>query len=494
MKKRNFEDINFKQEFPETPECVFNAVKNANQYILQKEENKSRNMSKKAILLLAAVFTLFSGMTAFAATTLWQQRMENMNEQEMLKYFYSITASNAPAFRYNREMTADEKQLFEELKVAYETEGKFPEGMLLMLSGAEEYNGKNIGYEPESGTFFLPQENLTVEQMLQIIDFYHKVDYSLQKVSELATEGKTEFDVSDASNNAGTELVNDFQNVNNNVSCYTLQMEGAEMAKEIAAGADFIYLGYEREIRRIAIGERENEIIYKMEENEKLYAIDADKENNIYLSLRKYDADGKNTDSRLLKIDKDGKILTQYAFTDAISKKGKELSNLNAYKMVEDKEGRLFVKTFWSDKLLLFVFNEDGSFNNTIEEELYEMHPASDMCIGKDGNLYVLGKNEIICIDTEKLEVQTVYTYIDDSMNAAMDIIYPIDEKSMYLLGYDGLYKIGLEDKTVNQLLKPYETSVLQEGMKCYPIDGDVLVVANRQDSGMTLTYFQIIK
>lgn len=495
MKNRNFEEINWKQEFPEVPDCVRKAVSYANQSVMQKEERKIRHISKKGLLILAAALTLFSGMTAFAATSLWQQRMENLNEQEMAEYFSGITTSNAPAFRYSRGMTDNEKQLFDKLKTAYEMDGVFPQGTLSMISGAEEYKGKGVGYDAQSGTFFLPKEDLTNEQMLQIIDFYHKVDYSLAQASVLLENGEMGLTKENVfKDDKVFETMQNFETLNDKVSHFVVNLEGTQMPKEIAAGNDFVYLGYENEIKRMPVGKEEINTFYELKENEKLYALDADKENNVYLSIREYGENAKVQKSTLIKIDEQGSVVTEYDVSDVVSQYGKELSSLNAYKMVEDAEGNLYVKTFWAGELMVFVFNPVGSFAGTIEADAYETHPAGDMCLGKDGNVYVLGKNEIICIDVKKSEVVKAYPYVTDNMKAAIDMVYPADENNFYLFSYDGLYLASLEENTVNQILAPYESEVFAEGARCYPIDSSTLVIANYQDEGIMITYLSISK
>ena len=495
MKSRNLEEVNWKQEFPEVPDCVRNVVNNANQSILEKDERKIRHMSRKGILLLVAALTLFSGMTAFAATSLWQQRMEKMNEQEMVEYLLSITMSNAPAFHYSRGMTENEKQLFEELKSAYEMNGVFPKGTLNMISDAKEYKGKGISYEVQSGTFFLPQETLTEEQMLQIIDFYHKVDYSLAQASELLENEHMNISKENVSkDDKKFEIMHNFEKLNDSISHFVVNLNDTQMPKEIAAGNDFIYLGYENEIKCMPIGKEDIKTFYELKKNEKLYSLDADKENNVYLSVREYGENAKVQKSTLIKLDAQGNVITEYAISDAVSKNGKELSELNAYKMLENAEGSLCVKTFWSKELLLFIFNPDGSFAGTIEADTYETHPSGDMCLGKDGNVYVLGKKELICIDAEKWEVVKTDSYVTDNMRAAFDIVYSIDEDNFYLFSYDGLYLVSFGEKTVNQILAPYESGVFAEGSRCYPINENTLVVANYQDEGIALTYLSINK
>ena len=131
---KKIDNVNWEAEFPEVPECVHRAVLEASEMILQKESKKVRRMSRKGILLLAACLTLFSGMTVLAASSLWQQRMEAMNQEEVEAYFLSIAESGAPAFRYSRPMNAEESDLFQLLTVAYEEGGIFPEGCVTMLS------------------------------------------------------------------------------------------------------------------------------------------------------------------------------------------------------------------------------------------------------------------------------------------------------------------------------------------------------------------------
>ena len=491
MDKKQIESINWQQEFPEIPKCVQVAIQNANHTVSQKKQRK--HLSKKSILLLVAALTLFAGMTTVAAEGLWQQRVEALNEEEMLQYFASITTSNAPAFRYNRGMTDAEKEQYEALKSAYEMEGVFPESILTMLSEGEKYSGKGVAYETNSGTFFLPEKELTSEQLLQIIDFYHKVDYSLQQVSLQIENGDITL-TEDNSTEAAIEKMQDFEPINDVISYYQVALEDTEMPKEIAAGTNTLYLGYENEIQCTALGTNAVETFYTLKDNEKLFALDADKANNLFLSVREY---GENSDTRIdkiIKVDDKGQIVVNYDVTSAVSQNGKKLSDLSAYKMVEDEAGNLYVKTFWADKLLLFVFYADGTFKGTIETSDYETHPAGEMCLGKDGNLYVLGKNEIISIDANKMQIIDTFEYLTDDMIAAVDLLYPIYENTFYMVSYDGVYKIDLEEESSQRMLSPYEKDVLKEGVKCYPVDNHTIVLANREDWGVNITYLSIAK
>ena len=193
MKYEKIEAINWDREFPQIPECVHNAIDDVSKEILTKRQKKIKRFSQKRILLLVAVITLLSGMTVFASASLWQQRMLEMNQEEIENYFISIASSKAPSFRYNRVMTVEEKRLLEEMKYLYQNQGVFPKGSPTMLKSADEYNGKNIGYDRKSGTFFLPQKEMSGEQILQIIDFQHKAEYAVSNVNEVKEGNRRNF-------------------------------------------------------------------------------------------------------------------------------------------------------------------------------------------------------------------------------------------------------------------------------------------------------------
>ena len=159
-----------------------------------------------------------------------------------------------------------------------------------------------------------------------------------------------------------------------------------------------------------------------------------------------------------------------------------------AYKMVEDSEGRLYVKTRWEEKLLLFVFSEDGTYLDAIYDKKYESHPANEMCFGEDGYLYVLG-SEIIQVDSTSFMVSKAFSYATKDMIAAADLLYPIEEDSFYLFGYDGVFRITLGEEASEKILAPYEKDIFEEGARSYAISKDMLVVVNYKEWGITITY-----
>lgn len=487
-----FDNVNWEQEFPQVPECVHKAVMEANQMILQKENKKVRRMSRKGIFLLVACMTLLSGMTVFAASSLWQQRVEAMNREEVEEYFLSIAGSGAPSFRYSRGLNAEEQDNFDQLYVAYEEGGIFPEGCVTMLSEVAEYKGKGVGYEPVSGTFFLPQEELSEEELLQIVDFYHKADYSVQKVENQVEEGVMELPVEETEAPAMEKVVEpvimqDFEPLNDALEYYQFYLPSEEYVQEIATGSEYMYMGYNKEILRMPIGTDEAETIYTFGEEEFLFALDADKEDNLYVSFREYMAETDSYKNHLVKLSPEGELLVEYDVASAGN-----LGEYYAYKMLPDEDGRLYVKDRWANRLLVYIFGADGAFEGTILDKELHTHAAGSMCRTEDGSIYVLGMEEIIKLDTEAKCVAETYAYNAPEMAAAVDILYPMDEDSFYLLSYDGLFVTNLGEGTSTRILAPYELDIFSDGMRRYPVSKDTLVVANHVDAGIAVTYLKM--
>ncbi|MBQ7918727.1 MAG: hypothetical protein IJ324_02130 [Lachnospiraceae bacterium] len=500
MGNKRIEDTNWEQEFPQVPECVHDAVESACREILQKESKKVRRMSKKGILLLAACLTLFSGMTVLAATSLWQQRMEAMNQEEIEAYFLSIAESGAPAFRYSRPMNAEESDLFGQLTVAYEEGGIFPESCVTILSIDEEYRGKGVGYDIISGTFFLPEE-LSEEELLQIIDFYHKADYAVQKVAAQVETEATEMPQQEEAVEEIVEAVEvvkepvvmqDFEALNEAVEYYQFMVPSEEFALKIATGTEYLYIGKKQEILRLPLGEETAESIYTLPENQFLFALDADKENNIYVSIREYLPETDTNINKVVKLNAEGELLTEYDVKDAVLSAERNLDIAMAVKMLAGEDGRLYVKSMWEVGLLLYVFDENGAFLETIVDDNVVMHPSGSMCFGEDGLLYALGQDVIAKVDTESKTVVATYDYVAPEMVAAVDLLYPMDEDTFYMLSYDGIFVTTLGEGTSKQIVAPYESDVFAEGCRRYAVSKDMMVTVNFMQPDLKVTYLRI--
>ena len=61
-----------------------------------------------------------------------------------------------------------------------------------MLDSPEKYK-KGVAFYAARSTFFLPEEEMTEEELLELIDFREKRDYSLAKITEEIEAGDYEY-------------------------------------------------------------------------------------------------------------------------------------------------------------------------------------------------------------------------------------------------------------------------------------------------------------
>ena len=122
--------------------------------------------------------------TVYAAANYVQQRMLSMDETEKKEMIDYTIHSVKDIDTYSRELTAVEKERMETLLYEYQVQGKFPENGLEIVDDRKMISSDTVAFLTEDSMFFLPERTLTDEELLQIIDFYFKRDYSLMTSRE----------------------------------------------------------------------------------------------------------------------------------------------------------------------------------------------------------------------------------------------------------------------------------------------------------------------
>lgn len=141
---------------------------------------KRRRQLRISVLLLAAFLLLPavpSIAKAFLAVT---ERMARMEPEEIDFYETLIQESEGESFHYSREWTEGEKDRWEILKQAYVNGEKYPRKTIRFLETGEKAEPERVCYEAASGTIWLPENEMSDEDMLQILDFFAKSGYSVQ--------------------------------------------------------------------------------------------------------------------------------------------------------------------------------------------------------------------------------------------------------------------------------------------------------------------------
>lgn len=141
-----------------------------------KAERRKYPVYKIAILFFAACL-LCSG-TCYAGVKLYQQRLRDMSRTERKELNDKIQKSDVYADAYSRDLNETENNMFDQLREEYEN-GKFPEEQLLTVEKTTDVPENRLVYCYENSTFYLPEQELSEQQILEIIDFWYKRDYAL---------------------------------------------------------------------------------------------------------------------------------------------------------------------------------------------------------------------------------------------------------------------------------------------------------------------------
>ena len=163
--------------------------------------NTSVKKQRKKRIAAAACIVLCIGVCGAggvrAGMNYAKQRAEQTSEKEQESFWKD--AAKADADTFSRELSKKEQQRMNELAEKYQTEGLFPDGSILQISDQSEIVPDQICFLAQASTFYLPEKALSDEQMLELIDFYAKRDYSV------TAQGQKEADITDSADDV-TEI------------------------------------------------------------------------------------------------------------------------------------------------------------------------------------------------------------------------------------------------------------------------------------------------
>lgn len=434
--------------------------------------------------VLAAALVLVFSVTVSAAVSMYQRRMEEMNREKLEEYFAQVYGSTIPADTYSRSMTEAEKERFAGLEAAYRNEGLFPEGEIRLLDSRDDYSGKGIGYYAASGVFYLPEAEMSDEELLQLIDFRYKRDYSIQQINGMMEAG--ELDEADVLDGIGKrdDVTGPSFTEQETIIPYT----GSLSITAAAAGDDCVYIAGRNEIHRMETGESSSQVFYDGFESDtwikcmfqaqdgRLYAaVSQEKENGIYTAgILVLDPDG----NKVREID-----LSKYC----------EDPKAQSYilRMAVDPEGYIYLQgANLGASANLLVLDPEGTRAAAIDpnaavsddEERFTTDPRDGICVGVDGKVYVWfqqgDKKGVASVDRAEGTFDEVY-YIDyDGTYGQMDVIAEVSGGRFIFWGYDGMYTWSLGDERAQCVYKTYEKNYGLDGvLSCASGDGRILVV-----------------
>ena len=162
------------------PDVVWEGYQNAIKQIkMEKETDKnivkiSKWKNVNALAKIAVVFgavVLLSGGTFLSVKAYIShlEKIRNMEAEEVIDLYENIFQYDSKYM--SRSMSADEERRFSELCDLYCRDMAEPEGEVAVISSKDEYNGEGIAFSKEEGILNLPMQEMTDEEILQLVVF-----------------------------------------------------------------------------------------------------------------------------------------------------------------------------------------------------------------------------------------------------------------------------------------------------------------------------------
>lgn len=160
---------------------------------LQAAKTKAARLHPTSVLKVAGFFAVcfaVLGTTAFAVQAILNryERMKSMEEGEKTQIYEDAQGSGGLLYLSSRNFTEEELRRFDELEEAYRKDEVFPARNLRRLEEGEEYYGVGVclavTIRGGENIMYLPDRELTDEELLEIIEYNEKIDYVLREENQ----------------------------------------------------------------------------------------------------------------------------------------------------------------------------------------------------------------------------------------------------------------------------------------------------------------------
>lgn len=146
------------------------------------ENGKKKAGKRKRMAAAAAVLVLMTGMVSVPVRAIVESvvmaRMEQIPKEETQELVDMIRQLNVEADSFSREYSDIESERMKKLLWLYRN-GTFPEQKILLVDTMSGGMGDTLSYNKDTGEFYLPERELTDEELLEIIDFNEIRNYAL---------------------------------------------------------------------------------------------------------------------------------------------------------------------------------------------------------------------------------------------------------------------------------------------------------------------------
>ena len=451
-----------------------------------------RHYGFRRIVIPAAACLLLASVTV-TASGLYRARMESMNHEKLETYFSGLQDADVAADSYSRPLTDGEKNRLEELRQAYLEEGYFPKKELVMLDSPEKYK-KGVAFYAARSIFFLPEEEMTDEELLELIDFREKRDYSLAKITEEIEAGDYEYvKTEDSAVSEEMSQTEDSVVLGEMSQTGRSQQEQGTGAASVVLGADTaaqewqiayagelsircavaaeqgLYVGGftmegKARVEYLAYGSGTPEKFYDdFDEDGEVYSLCIAPDGSVYAALRGLASPGAEHGRlpAIYHISPEGTLLNSFTVGE------REWNIVDS--MATDAQGRLYVRMrMQEDGSYVRIYSAEGELIGTVADDNdYAVQGAGALGQGKDGKVYAAaqavgdttaGDMAMILVSVDPENFRFVPVAGGENAICSADTIYPwkmvaagVSETADFILwGYNGVdtYRLGVTEFT----------------------------------------------
>ena len=476
-------------------------------------------------IVIPAAACLLLASTTVTASGLYRARMESMNHEKLETYFSGLQEADVAADSYSRPLTDSEKNRLEELRQAYLEEGYFPKRELAMLDSPEKYK-KGVAFYAARSTFFLPEEEMTDEELLELIDFREKRDYSLAKITEEIEAGDYEYvKTEDSAVSEEMSQTEDSVVLGEMSQTGRSQQEQGTGAASVVLGADTaaqewkiaysgnlsircaaaadqgLYVGGftmegKARVEYLAYGSGTSEKFYDdFDEDGEVYSLCIAPDGSVYAALRGLASPGAEHGRLpvIYHISPEGTLLDSFAAGD------REWNIVDS--MATDAQGRLYARMrMQEDGGYVRIYTAEGDLIGTVSDDgAYAVQGAGALGQGKDGKVYaaalamenvtaVDASVTLVSVDPERLCFLPVQGNVTENAKAVQSTgtIYQwnmvaasvSDDFDFFLWGYSGVDTYRLGDAEFTRAQEVWEMPCGTEGTCAVLVpDGRILYI-----------------
>ena len=461
-----------------------------------------RHYGFRRIVIPAAACLLLASVTV-TASGLYRARMESMNHEKLETYFSGLQEADVAADSYSRPLTDGEKNRLEELRQAYLEEGYFPQKELAMLDSPEKYK-KGVAFYAARSTFFLPEKELTDEQLLELIDFKEKREYSLAKISEEIAEGSYEYVKTEPEKDAAQQGRAAQQGTSGTVlgadtatQEWQVAYEGDVSIRCAAVAENGLYVGGftadgQARVEYLPYGSGTPETFFEdFAENGEVYSLCTAPDGSIYAGLKGLAVPGAEHGwlPVIYHISPEGTLLNSFTVG------GREWNIVDS--MAIDAQGRLYARMrMQEDGSYVRIYSAEGELiGNVADDNSYAVQGAGALGQGKDGKVYAAAQAvgdatagniamTLVSVDPESLRFVPVAG--GENVVCSADTIYPwkmvaagVSETADFILwGYNGVDTYRLGETEFTRVQENWEMPCGTEGTCAVLVpDGRILYI-----------------